>query len=130
MAHRYVFADEAGNFDFSLNQGASRYFIVTTVTMDDCRAGDALAQVRRDLVWQGINLNNPPHATDDPPAARNAIFGALMRANIRIDATVMEKRKAQRHLHSGVDPWTVRPYHRARRLPSLPDSSTPPRSGG
>jgi hypothetical protein len=78
MAHRYVFADEAGNFDFSLNPGASRYFIVTTVTMDDCRSGDAAS---RDLAWQGINLNNPPHATDDPPAARTAIFGAPASAN-------------------------------------------------
>lgn len=103
MAHRYVFADEAGNFDFPLKQGASRYFILTTVTMDDCRAGDALAQLRRDLVWQGVNLENPPHATDDPPAARAAIFAMLMRAQIRIDATVLEKRKAQCHLHNDLE---------------------------
>lgn len=59
MADRFVFADEAGNFDFSRNKGASRYFILTTVTMDDCRTGDALADLRRSLTWQGINLPRP-----------------------------------------------------------------------
>ena len=28
MADRYVFSDEAGNFDFSRGSGASRYFIL------------------------------------------------------------------------------------------------------
>lgn len=37
----HVFADEAGNFDFSSKAGASRYFLLTTVSMDDFGAGDA-----------------------------------------------------------------------------------------
>lgn len=37
MADRYVFSDEAGNFDFSRNSGASRYFILGTVTAGNCR---------------------------------------------------------------------------------------------
>jgi hypothetical protein len=32
MADRYVFSDEAGNFDFSKQLGASRYFILGTVS--------------------------------------------------------------------------------------------------
>ncbi len=93
-----MFADEAGNFDFSRKKGASRYFILTTVTMDDCRTGDALAHLRRSLTWEGINLPQPFHATDDTPAVRDAVFDLLMRSPIRIDATVLEKRKAESHL--------------------------------
>lgn len=98
MADRFVFADEAGNFDFSRRKGASRYFILTTVTMDDCGTGDALAHLRRSLTWQGISLPKPFHATDDTPAVRDAVFELLMRSPIRIDATVLEKRKAEPHL--------------------------------
>jgi hypothetical protein len=74
MADRFVFADEAGNFDFSLNKGASRYFILTTVTMGDCGVGDALAHLRRALSWQGIKLPKPFHATNDTPMVREAVF--------------------------------------------------------
>jgi len=100
MASKFVFADEAGNFDFSRNAGASRYFILTTVTMADCRTGDALAHLRRDLTWRGLNLPEPFHATDDTPAVREAVFDLLKRSPIRIDATVLEKRKAEPHLQS------------------------------
>ena len=51
MARVHVFADEGGNFDFSRNVGASRYFILTTVTMDTTEVGDALTQLRRGLSW-------------------------------------------------------------------------------
>jgi hypothetical protein len=37
----HIFADEAGNFDFSANRGASRYFILTTVTVSDWTVGNA-----------------------------------------------------------------------------------------
>ncbi len=103
MAERFVFADEAGNFDFSSNKGASRYFIVTTVTMGECRTGDALAHLRRTLTWQGINLAKPFHATEDPPAVRAAVFDLLKRAPIRVDATVLEKRKAEPQLRGELE---------------------------
>jgi hypothetical protein len=100
MAERFVFADEAGNFDFSSNRGASRYFILTTVTMSDCRTGDAPAHLRRQLTWKGINLQKPFHATDDTPPVRAAVFDLLKRSPIRIDATILEKRKAEPHLQT------------------------------
>ena len=53
MARIHVFADEAGNFDFSSRSGASRYFILTTVTIGDFGAGDALLALRRQLAWEG-----------------------------------------------------------------------------
>jgi hypothetical protein len=100
VADKYVFADEAGNFDFSLNRGATRYFILTTVTTDDCAVGHALLELRRRLAWSGLYLDRTFHATEDEQAIRDQVFGLLQTASIRVDATILEKRKAQPHLQS------------------------------
>src|SRR3982750_2143934 len=98
MSDRYVFSDEAGNFDFSRRSGASRYFILGTVTADDCRIGDELLQLRRELGWRGIHLDKVFHATEDPQAVRDEVFQILSRGSFRIDATILEKSKAKPHL--------------------------------
>jgi hypothetical protein len=98
VADRYVFADEAGNFDFSTNVGASKYFILTTVTLDDCQIGDELLELRRRMAWRGINLDRVFHATTETQAVRDEVYAVLAGANFRVDATVLEKRKAQPHL--------------------------------
>jgi hypothetical protein len=100
MGDKYVFADEAGNFDFSLHPSASRYFVLTTVAMDDCAVGDELLALRRRLGWQGLHLDSVFHATEDPQAVRDEVFDLLTQAAFRVDATILEKRKAQRHLQS------------------------------
>ena len=100
MADRYVFADEAGNFDFSLNQGASRYFVLATVTLDNCQLGKDLIDLRRSLAWDGIYLDRVFHATQDEQAIRDQVFHLLTGADFRVDATVLEKRKAQPHLQT------------------------------
>lgn len=52
-----MFADEAGNYDFSHGQDATRYFILTTVILvDTCAAGDDLLNLRRTLTSEGIAL--------------------------------------------------------------------------
>jgi hypothetical protein len=98
MADRYVFSDEAGNFDFSRQSGASRYFILGTVTANDCHVGDRLLQLRRELGWRGQHLDKVFHATDDPQSVRDEVFHVLREGSFRIDATVLEKSKAQLHL--------------------------------
>lgn len=98
MADRYVFADEAGNFDFSTKVGASRHFILTTIAVDDPSLGDALLLLRRDMAWRGVNANRGLHATEDPQAVRDEVFALLGAAPLRIDATILEKRKAQPHI--------------------------------
>lgn len=100
MADRYVFSDEAGNFDFSRGQGATRYFILGTVTADDCRFGDRLLQLRRELGWRGSHLDKVFHATEDPQAIRDEVFATIRDEDLRIDATILEKSKAQQHLQS------------------------------
>jgi hypothetical protein len=57
VADRYVFSDEAGNFDFSSKPSASRYFVLCTVTADHCGVGDALLSLRRELGWKGMHLD-------------------------------------------------------------------------
>lgn len=100
MAERYVFSDEAGNFDFSKKPGASRYFILGTITASDCRVGDELLQLRRELGWRGVHLDRVFHATEDPQAVRDEVFGVLASTSFRIDATILEKSKAQPHLRA------------------------------
>jgi hypothetical protein len=100
MADRYVFSDEAGNFDFSRNSGASRYFILGTLTANDCRIGDDLLQLRRELGWRGVHLDSVFHATEDPQAVRDEVFEVLGSGDFRIDATILEKSKARVHLQN------------------------------
>ncbi len=98
MATKYVFSDEAGNFDFSRGQGASKYFILCTVTVNDCQVGDELLALRRDLGWKGMNLDRVFHATEDPQAVRDEVFSLLSQFDFRVDATILEKSKAREHL--------------------------------
>ncbi len=100
MADRYVFADEAGNFDFSRNSGASRYFVLTTVTVDHCEVGDKLLSLRRTIGWKGMHLGEVFHASEDPQAVRDEVFALLVAADFRVDATILEKAKAQPHIRT------------------------------
>jgi hypothetical protein len=96
MARINVFADESGNFDFSRRSGASKYFILTTVTMVRYAVADALMTLRRDLAWEGEpKLKGFFHATEDTWPIRNRVFAALAPHGFRVDATILEKCKAQ-----------------------------------
>lgn len=91
MATVYLFGDEAGNFDFSRHPSASRYFILVTVTMGDCQAGDRVQALRRRLAWRGVHLGAVLHATEDPQRVRDEVFRTLQRCDMRIDATIITK---------------------------------------
>ncbi|MDE0473522.1 MAG: hypothetical protein OXI50_03090 [Gammaproteobacteria bacterium] len=71
-ARVYLFADEAGNFDFSRKAGASRFYILTTVAFPE--GHDALAtslrRLRFELAWEGVDFRREFHATDDTVAVR------------------------------------------------------------
>lgn len=99
MADKYVFADEAGNFDFSSQPGASRYFILTTVTTHDPGLGDRVLSLRRDLAWRGVNLDRALHATTELQDVRDEVFELLGGFEFRVDATIFEKRKALPRLY-------------------------------
>jgi hypothetical protein len=94
MSRKYVFADECGNFDFSSRPGASRYFILVTVTVDSCSVGQRLLDIRRDLALQGFGLGREFHAAHDPKPMREKVFAVIVTSPIRIDAVILEKSKA------------------------------------
>src|SRR6266511_2707328 len=103
MARVYVFADEAGNFDFTLKQGASRWFILGSVTLYDPSLGDRLLTLRRELAWQGVALDSTFHASEDLQIVRDEVFRLLQKETFRIDYTVVEKRKTMPHLQTDKD---------------------------
>lgn len=61
--------------------------------------GDALLVLRRQLAWEGVEqASDDFHATEETQAIRDRVFAALVPPTFRIDATILEKRKAQPHL--------------------------------
>jgi hypothetical protein len=104
MADCYAFADEAGNFDFSRNNGASRYFVLCTVQMPDpAETAALLTKLRMDLAWDGRHLDQVFHATTDPQAIRDEVFDLLRVQDFRVDATIFDKRKTRPYLQNQPD---------------------------
>ena len=97
---KYIYADESGNFDFSRNQKATRYFILTTVLMEDHAIAAELLDLRRELVWNGVRIGGGFHATEDKQLVRNLVFDILDRHEFRVDATLLEKAKAAPRLRT------------------------------
>jgi hypothetical protein len=95
MARRFIFADEAGDFTFARGNNISRYFIVCTTIMDDCKVGTELLDLRRDMAWRRAPLREYFHASVDAQATRDEVFALLKKHNFTIQANIMEKSKAQ-----------------------------------
>ena len=123
MARVHLFADEAGNFDFSRKAGASRFFILTTVAFPE--GHDALATslraLRFELAWEGIDFRREFHATDDTQAVRNRVFEVLAAHDFRVDATILEKPKARPALRRSEQQFyrTAWVFHLGNALPGL-----------
>lgn len=100
MTGVYVFADEAGDFVFQRQAGASRYFILTTVTMADCAVGTSLLELRRELALRGRFELAEFHASHDKQRVRDLVYEQLADAPIRVDATILDKPKTQDHLRA------------------------------
>ncbi len=92
---KYLFADESGCMTFKRAPNISRYFILCTVLMDPTTIGPELMHLRRELAWRGFNQDDCIHCTSDPQAVRDEVFALLAKHDFRIDATVLEKSKAQ-----------------------------------
>jgi hypothetical protein len=103
MSRVFSFGDEAGNFDFRRVAGATRYFILTTVTMRDCSAGDRLLELRRQLAWEGIQLNSEVHASESTQVVRDRVFAVLAGLDFRVDATIYDKAKLYPRIRSDLD---------------------------
>ena len=95
MSTLHVFADEAGCFTFKDGHGASRYFLLCTLSTADCRMSSELLDLRRDLNLAGNPDCDKLHATEDRQGTRDAVFDILSRHDFRVDATILQKNKAQ-----------------------------------
>jgi len=95
MTCRYVFADEAGDFTFKRKPGASKYFLLCTITTDDCSLSSSLLDIRRKLVADGDSDRDKLHATSDAQTTRDMVFECLQGHSFRVDSTILEKSKAQ-----------------------------------
>jgi hypothetical protein len=99
MSRLFVFADEAGNFNFSRREGASKYFIVCTIACDTCeQLGSGLLALRRRLTWEEAPIGEYFHASEDKQAIRDAVFEELQKHDFSIQATILEKSKAYPHV--------------------------------
>jgi hypothetical protein len=52
-----------------------------------------LTKLRHDLAWDGLGLDGAFHATADPPSVRDAVFKVIVNYPMRVDVTLLEKRK-------------------------------------
>lgn len=95
MPDKFLFADEAGCFTFNRNNNVSRFFILCTVSMDDCSLAGDLLDLRRRLAWEGRELGDYFHATTDKQYVRDAVYETILKKPFKIQATIMEKSKAQ-----------------------------------
>lgn len=91
----YLYADESGNFDFSMNDGASRYFLLTTVALSSHAIVADLLELRRELAKEGVELPEGFHATNNKWPTRMRMFDMLSKHDFRVDATILEKCKAE-----------------------------------
>ena len=95
MSRTHIFADESGNFDFSRGRGASRYFILTSITLEDCvSVNTQFLQLRHGMAWEGHDHPGPFHAATDPAPVRNRVFSLIEALDLTIDAVIVEKAKA------------------------------------
>lgn len=95
MVRKYIYADESGDMTFTRGRGASRYFILTSIVLEDHSLADALTELRRELAWSGIDANGGFHAAENQQVVRDAVFAILQGGEFRIDATIIDKPKAQ-----------------------------------
>ena len=121
-----IFADESGNFDFSGNPSATRYFILTTVLIDDVNLVSEMRQLREELAWRYEKWEGVFHATEDPQAIRDRVFATLAKYDFRIDATILDKRKTLPRLRPTEErfykyAWFYHMKHVAPRIASTPD---------
>lgn len=95
MPQIHVFADEAGCFKFERSQGASRYFILTTIKTESCDIGNELLDLKRSLLRRGIKVGDKLHASPDSQAVRDEAYNVIRKYDFRTDCTILQKSKAQ-----------------------------------
>ena len=96
MGNIFLFADEAGDFTFKKKNGASKYFILCTVSAKEWRVSDKLLHLRRNIALSGKKTKDYEllHAASDMQEHRDRVFDILSEQDFRIDSTIIEKSKS------------------------------------
>jgi hypothetical protein len=68
--------------------------------MADCSVGTELLELRRGLAIRDRYPLSEFHANNDKQRIRDLVFDVLRRADLRVDATILDKPKTQDHLRS------------------------------
>ena len=63
--------------------------------MADCGVGTELLELRRELAIRGRFPLSEFHAKNDKQRIRDLVFDVLRRADVRVDATILDKPKTQ-----------------------------------
>lgn len=99
---QFVFSDEFGNFDFSRNQGATKFFAVGSAVIngEDERKSIAadLHALKYRLLGSGQAVNGAFHCCEDRQAVRDEVFDCLLDHDFTVHVTALDKRKAQPHI--------------------------------
>lgn len=74
--------------------------VLCTVIMGDCAVAADLLSLRSCLAWDGVKLGDYFHATTDTQLVRDAVFETIVHKPFTVQATIMEKSKAQKHIRS------------------------------
>lgn len=93
----YIFLDEAGNLDFSIN--GTKYFLLTSIAKErPFLAYMEMTELKYDLVEQGLDIEYF-HASEDSPFIRKKVFDIILDKlkGMRIDSLIVEKEKPGRH---------------------------------
>lgn len=91
----YLFLDEGGNLDFSLN--GTKYFTLTSITKErPFYAFSDLTDLKYDFIEKGVALEYF-HASEDRQLVRDEVFNIINKhfKNSEIDSLVVEKRKTR-----------------------------------
>lgn len=89
----YVFLDEGGNFDFSVN--GTKYVTLTTVSQQRPFSWFLeLADLRYNYLESGLDIEQF-HAAEDRQAVRDTVFEIITKhlGSLKIDSLIVEKRK-------------------------------------
>jgi hypothetical protein len=103
MPRLFLFADEAGCFGFKRGPNISKYYIVCTIICGNPDIGVDLLNLRRRLAWAKAPLGDYFHATADRQVIRDEVFRVISNQDFEIQATIMEKSKAQPHVRASDD---------------------------
>jgi hypothetical protein len=63
--------------------------------MHNCKIGDDLLALRRELAWNRAPLRDYFHASSDAQVIRDSVFDLIKNYSFKIQANVMQKSKAQ-----------------------------------